>query len=170
MEKVAIFEKVSFEQYLKDFKEIFEGIDDDVIKEIYDGIILPKRATVGSAGYDFFMPIPVELKVNKSIKIPTGVRCKIADGWFLAIFPKSGLGFKYRFQLDNTVGIIDSDYYNAKNEGHIIIKIANDGKEDKKIILASSASFAQGIFLPFGITNNDEVSEVRTGGFGSTSK
>ena len=85
-------------------------------------------------------------------------------------FPRSGLGFKFRLQLNNTVGIIDSDYYYSDNEGHIFIKLTNDSNEGKTMQLAKGNGFAQGIFLPFGITEDDGVTEVRNGGFGSTTK
>lgn len=170
MNKIALFEKVSPDQFIKDFKDSFNNFNDEDIFQIYEDIILPKRATVGSAGYDFFMPISLELKPNETIKIPTGIRVKMEDGWVLQIFPRSGLGFKYRMQLNNTVGIIDSDYYNATNEGHIICKITNDSKENKTLILEKGKGFVQGIFTPFGITMDDEVSEIRTHGFGSTTK
>ena len=107
---------------------------------------------------------------QKAVKIPTGIRAEIADGWLLAVFPRSGLGFKYRLQLDNTVGIIDSDYFYSDNEGHIFIKITNDSKSDKVVSLSEGMAFAQGIFLPFGITVDDDVTATRNGGFGSTDK
>ena len=71
-------------------------------------------------------------------------------------------------QLNNTVGVIDADYYDATNEGHIMVKLTNDTKEGKIVTLEENTAFAQGIFLPFGITTDDEVSQKRTGGFGST--
>lgn len=86
------------------------------------------------------------------------------------IFPRSGLGFKYRLQLNNTVGIIDEDYFYSDNEGHIFIKITNDSNEGKMLQIKAGESFAQGIFVPFGITMGDECNGVRNGGFGSTSK
>ena len=170
MNKVAKFEKVSLSQYIKDFKDTFEGYDDEQITSIYESIKLPKRATKGSAGYDFFTPFSIALKPNETIKIPSGIRVKIQDGWFLAIFPRSGLGFKYRLQLNNTVGIIDADYYNATNEGHIIIKMTNATNENKTVEVKELTGIAQAIFLPFGVTIDDEVNEIRVGGFGSTSK
>ena len=100
--------------------------------------------------------------------IPTGVRVRIDEGWVLSIYPRSGLGFKFRLQLDNTVGIIDSDYYNSANEGHIFIKITNDSKEEKKVSLLSGDAFAQGVFTQFGITVDDDADGVRDGGMGST--
>lgn len=160
MIKVAKFEKVSFEEFSKEINDI----------KCYEEIILPKRATIGSAGYDFYAPFDFTLKPDESIKIPTGIKVKISDGWFLAIFPRSGLGFKYRLQLNNTVGIIDSDYYHALNEGHIFIKITNDSKEGKVLIVKKGEAFAQGIFLQFGITDDDEVTSERIGGMGSTRK
>ena len=72
---------------------------------------LPLRATAGSAGYDIKTPVPICLKAGETALIETGLRCRIEDGWVLLIVPKSGLGFRYRLQLDNTVGGIDSDYY-----------------------------------------------------------
>ena len=137
MYKIAKFEKVSFEQFKKDYIDCFNEEDEVKIKEIYDLIKLPKRATKGSAGYDFYSPITFTLKPCEIIKIPTGIRVKIEDGWFLANFPRSSLGFKYRLQLNNTVGIIDADYYNALNEGHIMSKLTNDSKENKSIVSLS---------------------------------
>ena len=129
---------------------------------------MPRRATKGSAGYDFFAPETFSLAPSETIKIATGVRAKINDGWVLMIFPRSGLGFKYRLTLDNTVGIIDADYFNAENEGHIFIKMTNCG--DKPLTVEKGKAFAQGVFLPFGITADDDCGGERTGGFGSTDK
>lgn len=173
---VAKFEKVSFEQFKKDFLDCFpftiwgktnEDTENE-IRKIYDAIKLPKRGTVGSAGYDFFAPIGIGLVPNETAKIPTGIRCQIKDGWVLKCYPRSGLGFKYRMQLDNTVGIIDSDYYNADNEGHIMAKITNDTKEDKIMEIENGKGFMQGIFVEYGITEDDDANGIRTGGFGHT--
>ena len=160
MDKIAKFEKVS--------KEVFSTFTQNNCD--YDGILLPKRATKGSAGYDFYAPFDFTLAPGETIKIPTGIRAKISEGWFLAIFPRSGLGFKYRLQLDNTVGIIDSDYYYSDNEGHILVKITNCSLDGKTLTVAKGQGFAQGIFMPFGITIDDDTTETRNGGFGSTTK
>ena len=157
MKKIAQFFKVSESEYLK-----------SSTKEIYDGITLPKRATKGSAGYDFFAPNTITLKCGETAKVPTGVRVKIDEGWVLKIYPRSSLGFKYRLRLDNTVGIIDSDYYYAENEGHIFVKMTNLG--DKDLIIEKGKAFAQGVFVEYGITVDDEVFDERVGGFGSTDK
>lgn len=171
MNKVAQFSKVSFGQFLKDYNETFYyGQSVEEIKTIWDNIQLPVRATVGSAGYDFETPIDFTLEPGKTIKIPTGIRCWIDEGWVLKLYPRSGLGFKYRLQMDNTVGIIDGDYFDSDNEGHIFIKITNDSNDDKIIILNRGSGFAQGIFVPYGITIDDEAEGIRNGGFGSTGR
>ncbi len=170
MKKMAQYEKVSFEQFECAFKKNFPDFSGDV-KSVYESIKLPKRATSGSAGYDFFAPVDLTLEKGKTILVPTGIRCKMDDGWVLKIYPRSGLGFKHRVQLDNTVGIIDSDYYNSSNEGHIMIKITNDSKKaEDSVTVDASDGFAQGIFLEYGVTYDDEADGVRDGGFGSTTK
>lgn len=158
MEKIAQFYKVSKEQYLSANPN----------ESAYSDIILPKRATSGSAGYDFFAPFSFTLNPNETIKVPTGIRCKIDEGWVLSIYPRSSLGFKYRLTLDNTVGIIDSDYFNADNEGHIFVKMTNLG--DKPLSVEKGKAFCQGIFTPYGITYDDDATSSRTGGIGSTDK
>lgn len=157
MNKIAQFEKVSLTEFIKSSNA-----------DLYGDILLPKRATSGSAGYDFFAPETFTLNAGETIKIPTGIRVKIDEGWVLNIYPRSSLGFKYRLRLDNTVGIIDSDYYNADNEGHIFIKITNCG--DKELTVEKGKAFAQGVFTPYGITYDDDASAKRSGGFGSTDK
>lgn len=131
---------------------------------------LPKRATVGSAGYDFFAPYDIQIKPNEVVTIPTGVRAYMLEGEVLMIYPRSGLGFKYFTRLANSVGIIDEDYYYGDNEGHIFVKIRNEG--DKPLLIKQGEAFAQGIFTKFLTTDDDELSEkkVRNGGFGSTNK
>ena len=157
MKKIAKFEKVSLSQFLKNGTEI-----------IYNDIILPRRATTGSAGYDFFAPTDIDVKSGETVLVPTGIRVKIDEGWVLKIYPRSSLGFKYRLQLNNTVGVIDSDYYYADNEGHIFIKMTNCG--DKPLTIEKGKAFAQGIFVEYGITVDDDATALRTGGFGSTDK
>lgn len=172
MNKIAQFEKVSFEQFKKDWIDTmgFEG--DDSLRKIYDSIKLPRRSTTGSAGYDFFTPTSLCIDGQDSYLIPTGIRCKIDEGWVLTAYPRSGHGFKYGIRLANTVGIIDSDYYNAKNEGHIFIKLVNESilGEDVHFIVRPGDAIFQGIFLPFGITVDDDADGERVGGFGSTDK
>ena len=169
MQKIAKFQKVSWTQFLQDWRS--NSLDNEIqIQNIYDDLQLPKRATTGSAGYDFYAPRDIELQPQETIKIPTGIRVMMMEGWVLQLFPRSSLGFKFRLQLDNTVGIIDSDYYHSENEGHIFIKVTNDSKDNKVVRIKAGEGFAQGIFLPFGITEDDDVQTIRNGGFGSTNK
>ena len=164
MKRIAKFEKVSFEQFKKDW-----DLSGDA-KKVYEKIKLPRRATTGSAGYDFYAPVDITLAPNETVKIPTGIRAGIEDGWVLKLYPRSGLGFKFRLQLNNTVGIIDSDYYHSDNEGHIFCKITNDSNENKTVSINAGDGFCQGIFLEYGITVDDDATEIRNGGFGSTTK
>ncbi len=170
MKKIAKFSKVSLKQFKEAMSNLVEKIvvPESSLETIYSSIKLPQRATAGSAGYDFFTPIAINLAPGETIRIPTGIRCQMEEGWVLKIYPRSGLGFKFRVQLDNTVGIIDQDYYFSDNEGHIMIKITNDTKEGKEVILDAGKGFAQGIFVEFGITCDDEADGIRNGGFGST--
>lgn len=167
METVAKFERVSETRFVEDWISSMGG-DAQAAGAVYASLRLPRRATSGSAGYDFFAPAALSLEPGNSVRIPTGVRVRIAAGWLLAVFPRSGLGFRYRLQLDNTVGIVDSDYYGAENEGHILIQVTNASNEKKPLLLGAGEGFAQGIFLPFGIAEGDCAADVRRGGFGST--
>ena len=159
MKRIAKFEKVSMTQFKA-------GCTREDAEKVYEGIKLPKRATAGSAGYDFYAPFDI----GETANIPTGIRVLIEDGWVLKIYPRSGLGFKYRLQLNNTVGIIDSDYYGSDNEGHIQVKLTNDSREGKTVEVEAGTGFSQGIFVEYGITVDDEADEVRNGGFGSTTR
>ena len=152
MNRIAKFFKVSESQFARDG---------------YENIRLPKRATAGSAGYDFYAPYDFVLEPHSEIIIDTGIRARISDGWVLVILPRSGSGFKYGVRLANTAGVIDSDYFNADNEGHIKIKLVSHEKEYK---VSAGDAFAQGIFLPYGITEDDDCTAERHGGFGSTGK
>jgi len=170
MRRVAKFYKVSLEQFMKDVKGDFPQYTEEDIRDIYESIELPKRATRGSAGYDFYSPFSFSMEPGTTMKVPTGIRCEMQEDWVLKLYPRSGLGFKYRLQLNNTVGIIDSDYYCSDNEGHIMAKITNDSKEGKTVELTAGTGFMQGIFLEYGITEDDDAQGIRNGGFGSTTK
>ena len=170
MKRIAKFEKVSLVQFAEGWTDTFGEVSQEQIKKIYDEIRLPKRATSGSAGYDFFAPADLVLRPGETVKVPTGVRVWMEPEWVLKCYPRSGLGFKYRLQLNNTVGIIDSDYYYSDNEGHIFAKLTNDTNEDRTVEIAAGSGFIQGIFVEYGITVDDDVTDVRNGGFGSTTK
>jgi len=174
---IGRFEKVSFDQFYGAMKDVcgFNATSPEaeidfhtLMHKCYDELALPTRATAGSAGYDFDAPFDFEIEAGQSIKIPTGIRVNMRDGWFLAIVPRSGLGFKYKLRLANTVGIIDQDYYYSDNEGHIFIKLCNEG--DKTVSIRSGDGIVQGIFLPYGLCDYDDVTSIRNGGFGSTDR
>jgi len=157
MRTTAKFEKVSPQQFLQYGDE-----------QTYNDIKLPKRATIASAGYDFFAPTEICLGVGETVTVATGVRALMPSDWCLMIFPRSGLGFKYRLKLNNTVGIIDADYAQSDNEGHIFVRLTNEG--NKALTIERGTAFAQGIFVHYLLTEDDDATEQRNGGLGSTTK
>ena len=169
MKRVGRFHKVSKKRFLEDWKETF-GESTEEASRIYETIKLPRRATSGSAGYDFFSPVDFTLQPGETVKIPTGIRVEMEPNWVLKCYPRSGLGFKFRLQMNNTVGIIDSDYFYSDNEGHIFAKLTNDTNEGKTVELKAGTGFMQGIFVEYGISFDDEVTDIRNGGLGSTTK
>ena len=170
MKRIAKFHKVSAERFMADWKDTFPETAEETIADIYNKIKLPGRATAGSAGYDFFSPVDITLNPGETVKIPTGIRVEMEQDWVLKCYPRSGLGFKYRLQLNNTVGIIDSDYFYSDNEGHIFSKITNDSNESKSVSIQAGTGFMQGIFVEYGITVDDDAQGIRNGGFGSTTQ
>ena len=185
------FEKVSWTQFRTDVENtIFPYLqkycdytyndfeDGGRISKAYNAITLPRRATKYSAGYDFFSPfLDIPLYAGESVIIPTGIKMELVPGCFLALYPRSSYGFKYKMRLDNTVGIIDKDYYNnPNNEGHIMIKICCE-KEPPKYLgrpivqIGENSKFAQGIIMAYGLTcDDDPCDNERSGGIGSTGK
>ena len=156
MRTAAKFEKVSFETY--------EGYG---TKSIYEAIRLPRRATAKSAGYDFYAPTRLCIAPNQTVTVATGIRALMPDDWCLLIYPRSGLGFKYKLRLNNTVGVIDADYSDSDNEGHIFIRMTNES--DQPLEIEQGAAFAQGIFTKYLLTEDDHTTDLRNGGLGSTS-
>ncbi len=154
------FEKISFEQFKKDIK-------DDI--DLYNNYLLPKRATRNSAGYDFFAIDDIVIKPGEIVKIPTGYKAKFNSDEALLLIMRSGLGFKYNLRLTNQVGLIESDYYNNEtNEGHMWFSIQNEG--DKEINISKNKAYGQGVFINFLITDNDNTTDIRKGGIGSTDR
>lgn len=170
MQRIARFHKVSEERFAADWMDTFRTASQEEARSIYKKIRLPGRATAGSAGYDFFSPADFTLNPGEIVKIPTGIRVEMEQEWVLKCYPRSGLGFKYRLQLNNTVGIIDSDYFYSDNEGHIFAKLTNDTRDGKTVVIPADTGFMQGIFVEYGITVDDDVTDVRNGGFGSTTR
>ena len=170
MNRVARFEKVTKERFINDFTDTFPEYTKENAAEIYETVKLPQRATMKSAGYDIYTPVTFKLAPGETIKIPTGIRVYMEPDYVFMVYPRSGLGFKYRLQLNNTVGVIDADYYESDNEGHIFIKLTNDSNEGKTVTCEAGSAFSQGIFMQYGITFDDDVNVQRNGGLGSTSK
>lgn len=190
------FEKVTYEEFARSIKSMahfgFTGNED--IRKLYDEIKLPERSTSGSAGYDFFSPISIVLSSFRAnieqrrddfteemhdvvnlkrdeVIVPTGIKARIDPGWVLVLAPRSGQGFKYGVALANTIGIIDEDYHNNEsNEGHIMVKLTTTTTyaEFDELYIGRGKAFCQGIFLPYGLTDDDKATAKRTGGLGST--
>lgn len=155
------FEVISINQFNKDFKDIDTN---------YEDIIIPKRSTKFSAGYDFYMPYDLTIKKDEVVLIPTGIKAMLNSDEFLGIYIRSSLGFKYNLRMCNQVGIIDSDYYNnTSNEGHIFVKLKNEGDND--IILKKYDRYVQGIIQKYYIVDNEkEIEDIRVGGIGSSGR
>lgn len=183
---VGRFEKVSYETFEKSCLEyMFPNEQDNpfqatinTIKKAYDAIELPNISTEGSVGHDFVSPFNFTLETKntepyaRTMVIPTGIKCAIKPGWFLSLLPRSSNGFNHRLQLDNTMGVIDYDYYNnKKTEGHIMIKITCASYYENHIYHVDAGDkFAQGIFLIYGLAANQNTMQKRDGGMGSTGK
>lgn len=150
------FEKINKEVFLR-----------DVPDGNYDDIIIPKRSTKYSAGYDFYSPYDFILNPGERKIIPTGIKCLMNDNEYLAIYIRSSLGFKYNIRMCNQVGIIDKDYYgNEENDGHIFVCLQNEG--DKVLEIKKGDRFVQGIFTPYYVTDDNMATGDRLGGIGST--
>ena len=158
MSKIRGFELISKEEYLKSNPDL-----------PYENLSIPKRATKEAAGYDMVSTLTFTLEPGDSIAIPTGLKAYMQPGEMLALYPRSGIGFKYEICLANTVGIGDGDYYNnINNEGHYFIKLVNRGKKSWSV--QAGDKVAQGIFMPILLADGDDFNEgnTRGGGFGST--
>ena len=163
-----VYEDVSW--YQGSPEEVNRYIRENLEKHPFSYYFGRKFTDFASLHMAFFAPVRLILAPGETIKIPTGIRVEMEPEWVLKCYPRSGLGFKYRLQLNNTVGIIDSDYFYSDNEGHMFSKITNDTNEEKTIDIAQGEGFMQGIFVEYGITLDDDVTDVRNGGFGSTTK
>ena len=155
------FEKISFNQFKKDV------VDN---KKMYDAYSLPRRGTKNSAGYDFESIVSFVLHKGETKKIPLGIKVIMNKDEMLMLVVRSSIGFKHNVRLCNQVGIIESDYYdNPTNEGHLFIKLQNEGNDD--FVVNKGDRICQGIFVKFlTIDDEEEINSVRTGGIGSTER
>lgn len=166
MVKVRGFEKITIEQWEKD-----NGSIPPLVTSLkYENLVLPKRATAKSAGYDVFSPWGFTLNPGEDIMVPTGFKVYMLQDEMITFYPRSSFGFKYYIHLANTVGIGDSDYYNnTGNEGHYWVKIRNTGT--KSLTVKEGDAFAQAIFQKYLLVDGDWYDgELRVGGIGSTNK
>ena len=166
------FETVSREQFYRDWQKVF-GIqpEDEAAQRdwAYASLKIPKRATKKSAGYDFFAPFDISIGPGETVVIPSGIRAILRDDQVMIIAPRSSLGFKYRLQLDNSIGVIDADYYVSDNEGHIMLKITNDSRDYRPCFIRTGDALVQGIILHYEtMDEEDEPTKERNGGIGST--
>ncbi len=157
---IARFERVSLSRY-QEALEGRPGLN-------HAALPLPCRATEGSAGYDFVSPVDIVLSPGEAATIPTGIRARMEPGWVLLLFPRSSMGFRHQLRLANTTGVIDSDYYHADNEGHILVRVVNGG--DHPMTISRGERFCQGVFLPYGLAEEQDAPDKRRGGFGSTGR
>ena len=176
------FELVDKEQFIKDFIDSYKYYNLDITlnkdvncnnkdfrlqvyaTNIYQELKLPKRATIGSAGYDFFFPVQLEIPEGLTVRIPTGVKWNPKGAEFdnlaLFIFPRSSLGITYALREPNLVTIIDSDYYDCKqNTGHIFIYLRNDGNNGT-CLLRPGTAYSQGVIMPYYITEDDDTTDA----------
>lgn len=166
MNRVAKFYKVSWKQFYKDTKDILCTFTNEEIKELYNQIIIPSRKTKSSAGHDMCVPFNVKVMPGDTFKIPTGIRCWMQEDNVMLIFPRSSLGIKKNMSITNTIPVIDADYYEAENEGHIIVCIKNNGIEP--LYLNQGDAIVQCVFINYGVADEEEIINKRTGGIGST--
>ena len=157
---MRILEKISFEQFSKDISNN---------KDLYLEYNVPRRGTMYSAGYDFYAILDFVIHPGEIKKIPTGIKVSMCSDEMFVLCDRSSVGFKYNVRLTNQVGIIDHDYYNNEdNEGHMWFSLQNHG--DKDFIVKKGQAFAQGIFMKYLVTDDDNVSKIRESGIGSTNK
>lgn len=163
------FEKVGFDEFREAYEKCFpkRKRTEAQLHRYWEEIKLPKRATSGSAGYDFFTPVSFSVwnRYDDPVTVPTGIKIVgMPSNVFFMMMPKSGIGFRTGIRLSNTVGVIDSDY-----EGQIMVRF-EPGSSD--LDAERGDKFIQGVFMPFLVTTDDEPGdhERGTGGFGSTGK
>lgn len=189
MKDVAVFKKVSQAQFGETMRTLYPNFEftTKIMDRMYNNIKLPSRATEGSCGYDFYAPFPFALNPGNKVWIPTGIRVEILkEDYMLMVVPKSRTA-KSSIRISNTIGIVDSDYYFADNEGHIMIvlemseSVSSLGNGHsvfgnisinytKPVEFHAGDGIAQGIFIPYGTTMGEDTSNMqkRTGGYGST--
>ena len=136
------------------------------------GINIPVRKTRGSAAYDIEaaedIVIPPYQQGIKPTLIPTGLKAYCRSDEFYILANRSS-GPKKGFVMANSIGIIDSDYYgNPDNDGHFMFAYYNFFNED--VVIKKGDVIGQVIFQKYLVTDDDNATGMRAGGFGSTDK
>ena len=143
------------------------------VSKLKEYIKLPKRSTSKSAGYDFFaiegVYIPPYKLGDDPVMIPTGVKVKMQDDEYLMLVNRSSNPKKKKLVIPNSLGIIDADYYgNEDNEGEMFFGFYNLSNET--VVVKKDEKLGQGIFMKYLLIDNDQTTEVRHGGWGSTGR
>ncbi len=141
------------------------------IKKLKNNALIPTRGSLQAAGYDLYACLEtesVEIEPHKTVKIGTGLSVEVPDGYFGAIFARSGLAAKQGLRPANCVGVADSDY-----RGEYIVAVHNDTDEPK--IIENGDRIAQLVIMPYLSVEFEEAQELDAtergaGGFGSTGK
>lgn len=135
----------------------------------HHNIHLPRRRTRFSAGYDIEAAEDVTVEAGQIAKVATGLKAYMEPDEVLQIFIRSSWATRYHLGLANGTGIIDADYAdNPDNEGHIMIPVINYG--ESPVTIKAGQAIAQGIFIKYLRTDDDNADGCRQGGFGSTGR
>lgn len=166
------FEKVSLKTFIQEVRDSYlwkyREYTDEELEIFYNRIQLPKRSTSGSAGYDFVNPFNIIELNTTNVEIPTGIKVQLDSDKILMLAPRSSSA-RNGYMFSNTLGIIDSDYYNnPTNEGCIRVSLKAMGTSHP--IFDYGDKIAQGVILQYFTTEDDNATGKRTGGHGSTGK
>ena len=147
----------------------FEVVRDDAIRYGQKDVIMPKRATINSAGYDICSPTDIVIPAGEIVTVWTNIKACCNDNEFILLCVRSSMGRK-DICLANDIGVIDGDYYsNPDNDGNIGVALKNRGSKD--FVIHKNDKIAQILFMPYLKVDNEEtVTGVRGGGYGSTTK
>ncbi|MEE3481477.1 MAG: dUTP diphosphatase [Lachnospiraceae bacterium] len=138
------------------------------IKRLNENAIIPTRGSSAAAGYDLYSTDETVIAPGQTVLVGTGLAMEIPEGYFGAVFARSGLATKEGLRPANCVGVIDADY-----RGELKVPLHNDSSEERQI--TAGERIAQLVimpFLPVTFEETDELSDTArsTGGFGSTGK
>ena len=165
------FERVSFSAFEGDMAKYNPvAINKEKLFDCWTEIKLPERKTKYSCGYDVATPVDITLAPHASIVVPTGIRVVFNDDemgtWHLKLYARSSVGIKDKVVITNGTGLVDADFFRAKNEGDMLIALTNMSDEIRKY--KAGDRVCQAVFEIYGVTENDAADGKRVGGLGST--